>query len=192
MTPRTPHKSSKNNHFGSQNGSQNRSRRLPETPLAPRWPQKASRSPLGSLPRAKKKLWSRPRAPKKNLGLDFHIFAPPEAPQSVPEAIFGASGRQPGSEEASGSLRDRFWEPFWLQKCCFLMIFWVSAASFFHRVFGVDVCMFLCAFRLRAKTADMRNLQYLPHENVFFKVRSCAAAAGKAKKTAEQRMQNSF
>ena len=50
------------------------------------------------------------------------------------------------------------------------MIVWVSAASFFHRVFGVDVCMFLCAFRLRAKTADMRNLQYLPHENVFFEV----------------------
>ena len=50
------------------------------------------------------------------------------------------------------------------------MIFGVSAASFFRFVYGVDVGLFLCVFRLRAKTADMRNLQYLPHENVFFEV----------------------
>ena len=51
------------------------------------------------------------------------------------------------------------------------MIFGVSAASFFRLVYGVDVCLFLCVFRLRAKTADMRNLQYLLHENEFFEDR---------------------
>ena len=51
------------------------------------------------------------------------------------------------------------------------MIFGVSAASFFRLVYGVDVGLFLCVFRLRAKTADMRKLQYLPHENVFFGIR---------------------
>ena len=40
-----------------------------------------------------------------------------------PEAIFGASGRQPGAEEASGGLRDRFWEPFGLICHSFLMFF---------------------------------------------------------------------
>ena len=50
------------------------------------------------------------------------------------------------------------------------MIFGVSAASFFRLLYGVDVCLFLYVLRLRAKTADMRNLQYLPHENVFFEV----------------------
>ena len=34
--------------------------------------------------------------------------------QRPPEAILGAWRRQPGSEEASGGFRDRFWEAFWL------------------------------------------------------------------------------
>mgnify|MGYP007075859809 CR=1 FL=1 len=75
--------------------------------------------------------------------------------QKVPKAFPEASGIGFGSR--FGSKND-----------VFLMIFGVSAASFFRLVYGVDVGLFLCVFRLRAKTADVRHLQYLPHENVFF------------------------
>ena len=76
-----------------------------------------------------------------------------KVPRAVPEAPGIGFGSRFGSENV-----------------VFLMIFGVSAASFSRLLYGVDVCLFLYVFRLRAKTADMRNLQYLPHENVFFEV----------------------
>ena len=48
------------------------------------------------------------------------------------------------------------------------MIFRVSAVSFFSCVFGVGVRLFFYVFRFRAKTADMRKMQYLLCQNLFF------------------------
>ena len=44
-------------------------------------------------------------------------------------------------------------------------------------------------FWFRAKTADRRKMQHLPHENQFFKVRPPARAAGKTKKTIQEFIQ---
>ena len=52
-------------------------------------------------------------------------------------AILGGSRRPTGSQEASGALRDRFWEAFWLNNCCFLMVI--------HMFFGIR---FLMNFRV--------------------------------------------
>ena len=37
-------------------------------------------------------------------------------------------------------------------------------------------------FSFREEMAGKRNFEYLPRENLFFKVRACAGAAGKVKK----------
>ena len=90
-TPRTPPKSYKKYHFGSQNGSQNRSR----DPLFRSWRPVSRKIDPKTRPRAllgasggRKKHWTRPRAPQANFPT---IFCPSQNRTPTPRG--GGRGR---------------------------------------------------------------------------------------------------
>ena len=85
--------------------------------------------------------------------------------QRPPGAVLGASKRQPGSEEASGGPRDRFWEPFWLQKRCFSNIFRASAAYCFSHGFCHDFCSNFFPFEWFPPCARKRRTRRSYREN---------------------------
>ena len=105
-TPRTPPTSHNKRHFGSQNGSQNRSR----DPLFRSWrpvsckidPKTRPRALLGASGGRKKKHWTRPRAPQANFPTVFCLSQKRTPP--------GGGGGTPCSAPA-------FWTIFLKNRC---------------------------------------------------------------------------
>ena len=92
---------------------------------------------------------------------------------------------------------DTFFDYFWSQHgsnfVMFSMFLGIAFACAFPLLSGrLSVQVFPAALflQLHAKRAHTRNMQYLPHENVFLKVRARAAAASNSIKSNEHISEN--
>ena len=113
-------------------------------------------------------LWESRNRRRRLSDTVFAFFLPP---RRRPRDLFARLSCRPSSAHVSGGLLSPFWEPFWPQKCSFLIMLFLIPWILLLSSFSIDVCYacplkFACFGRCEKKA----HVACDPQKPMFFMI----------------------